>query len=122
MIIVGREQFILLTQNRVVNCQSLFYAYTLKQNQYLEIKFMGFLWFVLIGLIAGLLAGVLIKCNGCGIIGDITAGVVGALIGGFLFHFIGVYIGGGVFGALLIAAIGAVVFIFILRFINRENI
>ncbi|GAB1401101.1 GlsB/YeaQ/YmgE family stress response membrane protein [Elusimicrobiota bacterium] len=82
---------------------------------------MGFIWFIFIGLVAGWLAGVIVKGGGFGLLGDIVVGVIGAVLGGFLFRFFGVYIGGGMFGAVLVATIGAIAFIFILRFIGRER-
>ena len=46
---------------------------------------MEFVWFILIGLVAGWLAGVIMKGGGYGVVGDIVVGVIGALIGGWLF-------------------------------------
>ncbi len=80
---------------------------------------MEFLWFILIGLVAGWLAGQLVKGGGFGVIGDIVVGVLGALIGGFLFTSLGVSLGGGLLGAIIVATIGAIVLIFILRVIKR---
>ncbi len=79
---------------------------------------MEFLWFILIGLIAGWLAGVFMKGGGFGVIGDIIVGVIGALIGGFLFGSLGLF-PAGKFGTLIVATIGAVVFILVLRVIKR---
>jgi uncharacterized membrane protein YeaQ/YmgE (transglycosylase-associated protein family) len=80
---------------------------------------MTFLWFILIGLIAGWLAGQLMKGGGYGVVGDIVIGVIGALLGGFLFSQLGIFPGGGLLGSLIVATIGAVVFIFLLRLIKR---
>jgi len=80
---------------------------------------MAFVWFVLVGLVAGWLAGQLVKGGGFGVIGDIVVGVIGALLGGFLFSSLGVSLGGGLLGAIIVATIGAVVLIFILRLIKR---
>jgi uncharacterized membrane protein YeaQ/YmgE (transglycosylase-associated protein family) len=80
---------------------------------------MEFVWFILIGLVAGWLAGVLVKGGGFGLIGDIVVGVVGAVLGGFLFRFLGVSAGGGLIGSILVATVGAVVLIFIIRLIKR---
>ena len=80
---------------------------------------MQFIWFILTGLVAGWLAGVLMKGGGFGVIGDIVIGVVGALIGGFLFNALGISMGGGMLGSIIVATIGAVVLIFILRLIKR---
>lgn len=80
---------------------------------------MNIIWFVLVGLIAGWLAGVLMKGGGFGVLGDIVVGIVGALIGGFLFGSLGVFPGGGLLGAIIVATIGAVVLILLLRLIKR---
>ncbi len=79
---------------------------------------MDFIWFILIGLVAGWLAGQLVKGGGFGVVGDIVVGVIGALIGGFLFSTFGVSTGGGLLGSLLVATIGAVVLLFGLRLIK----
>ena len=80
---------------------------------------MQFVWFVLIGLVAGWLAGTLMKGGGFGVIGDIVVGVLGALLGGFLFSSVGLSGGGGLLGAIIVATIGAIVLIFLLRLIKR---
>ena len=80
---------------------------------------MQFVWFVLIGLVAGWLAGTLMKGGGFGVIGDIVVGVLGALLGGFLFSSLGLSSGGGLLGAIIVATIGAIVLIFLLRLIKR---
>jgi uncharacterized membrane protein YeaQ/YmgE (transglycosylase-associated protein family) len=46
---------------------------------------MEFIWFILIGLVAGALAGQIVRGGGYGVLGDIIVGIVGALLGGFLF-------------------------------------
>ena len=79
---------------------------------------MEFIWFIVIGLIAGWLAGVLVKGGGFGVLGDIVVGVVGALIGGFLFGALGLS-AGGLIGSLVVATVGAVVLLFIVRLIKR---
>ncbi len=79
---------------------------------------MSFIWFILIGLAAGWLAGQLTRGGGFGLVGDIVVGVVGALLGGFLFSTFGVSTGGGLLGSLIVATIGAVVLLFILRLIK----
>ncbi|MBC7751489.1 MAG: GlsB/YeaQ/YmgE family stress response membrane protein [Candidatus Saccharibacteria bacterium] len=80
---------------------------------------MGFLWFLLVGLIAGWLAGMLVKGGGFGVVGDMIVGVLGAFIGGFLFTKLGVSSGGGMIGSIIVATIGAIILIFILRLIKR---
>lgn len=80
---------------------------------------MEFVWFIIIGLVAGWLAGVVMKGGGYGVVGDIVVGIVGALIGGWLFSTMGVSAGGGLVGAIIVAFIGAVILIFLLRLIKR---
>ncbi len=78
----------------------------------------GLLWFLLVGLVAGWLAGVLVKGGGYGVIGDIVIGIIGAVIGGYLFGVTGLGVG-GLFGTILVATMGAVILIVILRLIRR---
>jgi uncharacterized membrane protein YeaQ/YmgE (transglycosylase-associated protein family) len=80
---------------------------------------MNIVWFILVGLIAGWLAGQLMKGGGFGVIGDIVVGIIGALIGGLLFSSLGISAGGGLLGAIIVATIGAVVLIALLRLIRR---
>jgi uncharacterized membrane protein YeaQ/YmgE (transglycosylase-associated protein family) len=80
---------------------------------------MSFLWFLIVGLIAGWLAGVLVKGGGFGLIGDLVVGVVGAFLGGWLFSMFGVAAGGGLIGSIIVATVGAVVLLLIVRLIKR---
>jgi len=80
---------------------------------------MELLWFILIGLAAGWLAGQFMQGGGFGVVGDILLGVVGAVVGGFLFHQLGLSAGGGLIGALIVATIGAVVLLFLVRMVKR---
>ena len=80
---------------------------------------MNFLWFLIVGLIAGWLAGLVMKGGGYGVVGDMIVGVIGALLGGWLFGQLGISAGGGLIGAIIVAFIGAVILIFLLRVIKR---
>ena len=79
---------------------------------------MGLLWFIIIGALAGWLAGRFMKGHGFGLLGDIVVGIVGAFIGGYLFSAVGVNLGGGLIGSLIVAFIGAVILLFIVRLIS----
>ncbi len=79
---------------------------------------MTFVWFAIVGLIAGWLAGLVMKSEGYGVFGDLVVGMVGALLGGFLFGALGITAGGFV-GAIVVATVGAVVLIFLLRLVKR---
>jgi uncharacterized membrane protein YeaQ/YmgE (transglycosylase-associated protein family) len=86
-----------------------------------EESVMEFVWFILIGLVAGVLAGMIMNGGGYGIVGDIVVGVLGALIGGFVFQQLGISAGGGLPGAIIVATIGAVILIAMLRVIHRAG-
>jgi uncharacterized membrane protein YeaQ/YmgE (transglycosylase-associated protein family) len=75
---------------------------------------MEFLWFVLIGLAAGWLAGQLTKGQGFGVVGDLVIGVIGALLGGFLFGLVGL-MPTSLLGSLVTATVGAVILVVVLR-------
>lgn len=79
---------------------------------------MEIIWFILIGLVAGWLAGQITKGSGFGIVGDIVLGVLGAVLGGVLFNVLQLP-WGGLVGRLIVATIGAVLLIFIVRLIRR---
>jgi uncharacterized membrane protein YeaQ/YmgE (transglycosylase-associated protein family) len=81
---------------------------------------MDLLWFLLIGLAAGWLAGQLFKGRGFGLVGNLIVGVIGALIGGFLFRELGVSTSGGV-GTLIMATVGALVLLFLLSLIKGKK-
>jgi uncharacterized membrane protein YeaQ/YmgE (transglycosylase-associated protein family) len=76
------------------------------------------LWFLLIGLVAGWLAGLLMKRRGFGWLGNMIVGVIGALIGGFVFGQLGVSTG-GTLGELLSATVGAVILLFLLKALKK---
>ncbi|HUC50668.1 MAG TPA: GlsB/YeaQ/YmgE family stress response membrane protein [Xanthobacteraceae bacterium] len=79
----------------------------------------GIIIWLIVGAIAGWLAGMVVKGGGFGLIGDIIVGIIGALIAGWLLPQIGIIIGGGVIGAVINAFIGAVILLIILRLIKR---
>ncbi len=79
---------------------------------------MHLLWFLLVGLIAGWLAGKLTRGAGFGVIGDIVVGIIGAFVGGFLFRLIGLHAGGTI-GSIIVATVGAVVLVLVVRAIKK---
>jgi uncharacterized membrane protein YeaQ/YmgE (transglycosylase-associated protein family) len=80
---------------------------------------MNVLWFLLVGVIAGWLAGVLVKGGGFGLIGDLVVGIIGALIGGLFFSGLAGFAGGGLLGSILVATLGAVLLLVVLRVLKR---
>jgi uncharacterized membrane protein YeaQ/YmgE (transglycosylase-associated protein family) len=81
---------------------------------------MNLLWFILIGLAAGFLAGAVLKGHGFGLLGNLIVGVIGALLGGFLLGLLGIYTA-GLIGNLISAFIGAVVLLALIGFIKRKG-
>jgi uncharacterized membrane protein YeaQ/YmgE (transglycosylase-associated protein family) len=76
------------------------------------------IWLI-VGAIAGWLAGQVMKGGGFGLVGDIILGIVGALVAGWLLPQLGILIGGGILGAIINAFIGACIVLFIVRLIKR---
>jgi uncharacterized membrane protein YeaQ/YmgE (transglycosylase-associated protein family) len=76
------------------------------------------IWFLVIGLAAGFLAGKMMRGKGYGLLGDLVLGVVGAFLGGWLFGLLHIS-AGGLIGLLVTAFVGAVVLIWLLRLVKR---
>jgi uncharacterized membrane protein YeaQ/YmgE (transglycosylase-associated protein family) len=76
------------------------------------------IWFLLVGLVAGWLAGKLTKGSGYGVVGDIVIGVLGAFVGGFLFRFVGISAYGTI-GSIIVATIGAVLLVWVVRALKK---
>ena len=75
--------------------------------------------FLIVGAIAGWLAGLIVKGFGFGLIGNIVVGIVGALIAGWLLPRIGIVIGGGIIADIINAVIGAVILLLIIKLVKR---
>ncbi len=80
---------------------------------------MHFVWVLLVGLVAGWLAGRLTKGSGYGVLGDIVVGVIGAFVGRFLFGLLGIFTSGGLIASLIVATIGAIVFVYLVRLLKK---
>ena len=76
------------------------------------------IWLI-VGAIAGWLAGMVVKGSGYGLIGDIVVGILGGLIAGWLLPQLGIAIGGGFIAAIIDAFIGAVILLIALRLVKR---
>ena len=77
------------------------------------------LYWIIVGLIAGWLAGQVMKGGGYGVLMDIILGMVGGIVGGWVFGALGVYPGGGLLGSIVVAFIGAVILVAISRALKR---
>ncbi len=80
---------------------------------------LGVIIWLLIGAIAGWLAGVIMKGGGFGLLGNIVVGIVGAAIAGAILPRIGLYIGGGALGDIVNAVIGACILLFVISLVKR---
>lgn len=75
-------------------------------------------WFLVIGLVIGWMAGLIMKGRGFGIFGDIAVGVVGAVLGGWLANVTGL-VSYSALGAFVTALVGALVFVGLIGFVQR---
>ena len=82
---------------------------------------MELVYFLLIGGVAGWLAGKLTKGSGFGLVGNVVIGVLGALLGGYLFRQLGFWSDGSLVGTLLTSLVGAVVLLFLLSLVKKPK-
>ena len=77
------------------------------------------LWVIVIGILAGWIAGKLMRGSGFGLLGDLIVGVIGSLLGSFIFGLLGLgaY---GLIGRLVVAVIGAIILLWLIRLIKRR--
>lgn len=79
---------------------------------------MGIIAFLVIGALAGWLAGKLMKGRGFGLLGNIVIGIVGSVIGGFVFSLLGISAGGFI-GSLVMATVGAALLLYIVSLLRK---
>lgn len=80
-----------------------------------------FIWWILIGVIAGWITGKIMKGSGFGFWVDMLLGIAGAFVGGYLASFIGFAGSGGTIYTLIIAVIGAIILVFLFRLITGKK-
>lgn len=80
---------------------------------------MGFLWYIMIGLIAGYAAGKLMRGGGFGLLINLLVGVIGGVLGGWLFSLLGINADGGIVGSLITSTVGAVFFLWIVSLFKK---
>lgn len=81
---------------------------------------MYWLWYILIGLVAGWLAGLIVKGSGSGFFLNIVIGVVGSVLGGWLFSLMGLS-SNNMWGSLITALVGAIVLLLIVSLFTRRK-
>jgi uncharacterized membrane protein YeaQ/YmgE (transglycosylase-associated protein family) len=82
---------------------------------------MGFIIWIVVGLIAGWLAGQVMKGGGYGVLVDIILGILGGVLGGWVFGLLGIWPGGGILGAIIVSFVGAVILVAITRLLKRAS-
>ena len=80
---------------------------------------MNILWFIVIGAVAGWLAGQIMKGKGFGFLGNLIVGIIGGFLGGFVFDQLGIVFY-GIIGSLIAAVVGAVILLFIIRLFRKK--
>ena len=100
---IYNEGFFVLHQIKIILMGTLLFGGDIKM-----------LWFLLIGIISGWLAGMISRGSGFGIWGDLVTGVIGSFIGGFAFNLIGISTYGTI-GSIISSTIGAIVLLWIIR-------
>ncbi len=75
--------------------------------------------FLIVGAVAGWLAGLIVSGFGFGLIGNIVVGVIGALIAGYLFPAVGITLGTGILAAIIHSTIGAVILLVLIRIVKQ---
>lgn len=78
----------------------------------------GILVILFVGLVAGWLAGKVVRGTGFGIVGDILVGIGGALVASFLFPRLGIHLGSGLVSEIIYSAIGAVLLLLVVRLVR----
>jgi len=77
------------------------------------------IYWIVVGLIAGWLAGQVMKGGGYGVLIDIILGILGGIVGGWVFGILGIWPGGGIIGSIIVAFVGAVILVWISRLVKK---
>jgi uncharacterized membrane protein YeaQ/YmgE (transglycosylase-associated protein family) len=92
----------------------IYFASLQQRGVFVEVETHGFIWWIVIGLVAGWIAGHLTRGRGFGCLVDIILGLIGAVLGGWIFTRLGI-VAFGFFGSLAAATVGAVLLVAIAR-------
>ena len=80
---------------------------------------MGFLWFIIIGIVAGFVAGKLMRGGGFGLLVNLVVGIIGAVLGGWVFGLLGISTS-GIIGSLVTATVGAIILLWIISLFQKR--
>lgn len=81
---------------------------------------MSFIWFILIGLCAGFVAGKLIRGGGFGLVVNLVVGIIGGVLGGWVFSLLGIHTS-SIIGSLITSVVGAIILLWIVGLISRSS-
>ena len=81
---------------------------------------MFFLWYLLIGLVAGWIASLIVKGSGSGMLVNLIVGIIGSMLGGWIFSLFG-WVAVGTFGSLITSVVGAIVLLWIVSLVSRRK-
>lgn len=98
----------------------MFICKRLYQDISQKLKAMGFFWYIIIGIIAGFLAGRIMRGGGFGLIINLILGIIGGVLGGWVFGLLGIT-ATGIIGSLITATVGAVLVLAIASLFNRPR-
>ena len=82
---------------------------------------MMFIWYIVIGLVAGGVASRIMRGQGYGLLINMIIGIIGGVLGGWLFSLLGFYSTGGIIGSLITSVIGAIVLLWFVGLVNRPT-
>lgn len=82
---------------------------------------MFFLWYLLIGLVAGWLANLIVKGRGSGLIVNLVVGIVGGVLGGWIFSLFGLFAVGRTIGSIVTSVVGAIVLLWIVAAVGNKK-
>jgi len=81
---------------------------------------MHFIWFIIIGIISGFVAGKIMRGGGFGVIINLLVGIAGSVLGGWVFSLLGITTS-GIIGSLITSVIGAVLLLWIISLFNKKK-
>ena len=82
---------------------------------------MGFIWSIIIGIVAGYLAGKIMRGGGFGVIVNLILGIIGGVLGGWVFSLLGIS-AGGILGSLITSTVGDILFFWMGSHFNKSNV
>ena len=81
---------------------------------------MGFIWYIVIGIVAGFLAGKIMRCGGFGLVINLLLGILGGVLGGWVFALFGLA-ASGLIGSLITSTVGAILVLWIASLFSKSK-